>query len=80
MWLGDTLVLSTSPLGFGSFTPPLFSPFPHIVPGQELLPKERSNVIDLERFLTSGQKKRLSQQLDALEKDSGIKVRLLCQR
>lgn len=74
------LVLSTSPPELSSFIPPLFPPFPHIVPGQELLPKERSNVIDLERFLTSGQKKRLSQQLDALEKDSGIKVRLLCQR
>jgi hypothetical protein len=47
---------------------------------QDLLPKEPTNVIDLERFLTSGQKKRIDQQLATLQKDTGIKVRLLCQR
>jgi len=37
-------------------------------------------VIDLERFLTSGQRKRIDQQLATLQKDTGVKVRLLCQR
>lgn len=37
-------------------------------------------MIDLERFLTSGQRKRIDQQLTQLQKDTGIKVRLLCQR
>lgn len=47
---------------------------------QDLLPKEQTNVIDLERFLTSGQRKRIDQQLGQLQKDTGVKVRLLCQR
>jgi len=61
-----------------NFLPP--PSIPPRFPLQELLPKEPTNVIDLERFLTSGQKKRLNAQLESLEKDTGIKVRLLCQR
>lgn len=49
-------------------------------PHQDLLPKEPTNVIDLEKFLTSGQRKRINQQLETLQKDTGVKVRLLCQR
>jgi len=47
----------------------------------ELLPKgERTNVIDLERFLTSGQIRKMDTQLAALEKDTGVKLRVLCQQ
>ena len=46
----------------------------------ELLPSEPGlNVIQVERFLTKGQEKRLSDLLTALEKDTGYRVRVLCQ-
>ena len=45
----------------------------------ELLPSGRTNVIDLERFLTSGQAAALDKQLSALETATGIKLRVLCQ-
>jgi len=45
----------------------------------ELLPSYQTNVIDLERFLTSGEAKRIDKKLTALEEKTGIKVRLLCQ-
>jgi hypothetical protein len=45
----------------------------------ELLPKEQTNVIDLQRFLTSGQVKAIDKQLAALETATGVKLRVLCQ-
>lgn len=45
----------------------------------ELLPSYQTNVIDLERFLTSGQVTAVDKQLAALEKATGVKLRLLCQ-
>ena len=45
----------------------------------ELLPSTQTNVIDLERFLTSGQVTKIDKQLAELEKKTGIKLRLLCQ-
>ena len=41
----------------------------------ELLPKEQTNVIDLMRYLTSGEVKKLNQQVEKLEKDTGFKLR-----
>ncbi len=38
-----------------------------------------ADVIDLERFLTSGQATRLDKQLAKLEADTGVKLRVLCQ-
>jgi len=46
----------------------------------ELLPTEQTNVIDLERYLTTGEVKNLDKQLAALEKETGFKLRILCQR
>ena len=40
----------------------------------ELLPSYQTNVIDLQRFLTSGQVKAIDKQLGELEKATGIKV------
>ena len=40
----------------------------------ELLPSYQTNVIDLQRFLTSGQVKAIDKQLTELEKTTGIKV------
>jgi TPM domain len=46
----------------------------------DLLPKEPGlNVIQTEKFLTSGQVRRMNDLLKALERDTGFRVRVLCQ-
>lgn len=46
----------------------------------DLLPSESGlNVIQTEKFLTSGQEKRMNGQLAKLEQDTGFRVRVLCQ-
>ena len=46
----------------------------------DLLPKEAGlNVIQIEKFLTSGQAKRMNDLLSNLERDTGFRVRVLCQ-
>ena len=46
----------------------------------ELLPSEPGlNVIQVEKFLTKGQEKRVNEMLTSLEKDTGFRVKLLCQ-
>ena len=46
----------------------------------ELLPSEPGlNVIQVEKFLTKGQEKRMNDLLTKLEKDTGYRVRVLCQ-
>jgi len=46
----------------------------------ELLPSEPGmNVIQVEKFLTKGQEKRMNDLLTKLEADTGYRVRLLCQ-
>ena len=46
----------------------------------DLLPKEPGlNVIQTEKFLTSGQARRMNDLLKALERDTGFRVRVLCQ-
>jgi hypothetical protein len=46
----------------------------------DLLPSQKGlNVIQTEKFLTSGQARRLDDMLASLEKDSGFRVRVLCQ-
>ena len=46
----------------------------------ELLPAEKNlNVIQTQKFLTSGQAKRLDGLLTNLERDTGFRVRVLCQ-
>ena len=46
----------------------------------DLLPKESGlNVIQTEKFLTTGQAKRLNELLTSLEKDTGYRLRVLCQ-
>ncbi|CAM9586500.1 unnamed protein product [Pylaiella littoralis] len=46
----------------------------------DLLPKEQTNVIDLVSMLTKGQAKRINKQLEDLEKATGYRLRLLCQK
>jgi len=47
----------------------------------DLLPKESGlNVIQTEKFLTTGQAKRMNELLAALERDTGFRLRVLCQR
>ena len=46
----------------------------------DLLPSEEGlNVIQIEKFLTNGQVKRMNESLTKLEKDTGYRVRVLCQ-
>ncbi|XP_078167647.1 thylakoid lumen 15.0 kDa protein [Carex rostrata] len=45
----------------------------------DLLPKEFTTVIDVAGFLSAGQEKRLSQEIQDLEKDTGYKLRILAQ-
>jgi hypothetical protein len=46
----------------------------------DLLPAEKGlNVIQVEKFLTSGQAKRMDGMLTSLEKETGFRVRVLCQ-
>jgi TPM domain len=46
----------------------------------DLLPKEMGlNVIQTEKFLTTGQARRMNDLLTSLEKDTGFRVRVLCQ-
>lgn len=46
----------------------------------DLLPKEPNlNVIQIEKFLTSGQVKRMNDMLTNLERDTGFRLRVLCQ-
>ncbi|KAK0585081.1 hypothetical protein LWI29_023166 [Acer saccharum] len=45
----------------------------------ELLPKEFTYVIDVAGFLSDGQERRLVQEIDNIEKDTGFKLRLLAQ-
>lgn len=46
----------------------------------ELLPSQFTTVIDLEKFLTTGQIRRLRDKIDDLENRTGFKIRLLTQR
>ncbi|XP_027072228.1 thylakoid lumenal 15.0 kDa protein 2, chloroplastic [Coffea arabica] len=45
----------------------------------ELLPKEFTPVIDVAGFLSDGQENRLAQEIAAIEKDTGFKLRVLAQ-
>ena len=46
----------------------------------DLLPSESGvNVIQVEKFLTSGQVKRMENLISKLEKDTGFRLRVLCQ-
>jgi hypothetical protein len=46
----------------------------------DLLPSQTGlNVIQVEKFLTSGQAKRMNDLLTSLERDTGFRVRILCQ-
>lgn len=76
-----TLTVSSAlmaPTVLGSSAPALAKP--EGVNKPELLPKEPGlNVIQVEKFLTSGQAKRMDQLLTNLERDTGYRVRVLCQ-
>ena len=45
----------------------------------ELLPKEFTPVLDVAGFLTEGERARLRSQTEALERDTGVKLRVLAQ-
>ncbi|KAJ4911578.1 hypothetical protein Rs2_06199 [Raphanus sativus] len=45
----------------------------------ELLPKEFTSVIDVAGFLSDGQEKRIAEEIDDIEKDTGFKLRVLAQ-
>ena len=46
----------------------------------DLLPSEKGlNVIQIEKYLTTGQAKRMNELLGSLERDTGYRVKVLCQ-
>ncbi|KAJ0234867.1 hypothetical protein HA466_0269930 [Hirschfeldia incana] len=45
----------------------------------ELLPKEFTSVIDVAGFLSDGQEKRIAEEIEDIEKDTGFKLRVLAQ-
>lgn len=45
----------------------------------ELLPKEFTTVIDVAGFLTEGEEKRIKKEIQGLERDKGVKLRVLAQ-
>ena len=66
------LVLTTSPQRSAARLDPVNRP--------DLLPTETGiNVIQTEKFLTSGQVKRMEGLIAKLEKDTGFRLRVLCQ-
>jgi TPM domain len=67
-------------LGAMAARPQAASPRLEAVNRPDLLPKESGlSVIQTEKLLTTGQAKRMDQLLKALERDTGFRVRLLCQ-
>ena len=67
---------------FAASPPPLpaLAGRPEGVNKPELLPSSPTNVIDLQSFYTPGQRAKLDKQLAKLQQDTGIKLRVLCQR
>lgn len=45
----------------------------------DLLPKEQTSIIDVANFLSKGQEKKIIESIAALERESGYKLRVLCQ-
>lgn len=64
---------------FASATP-VHAARPEGVNRPDLLPSEFTTVIDLEKFLATGQRRRLIQQIANVERQTGFKIRLLTQR
>ena len=83
---GVSLTRRSSLLSFAAVSA-MFVPFPkpasarlESVNRPDLLPSEPGlNVIQTEKFLTSGQVRRMDAMLTSLEKDTGFRVRVLCQ-
>ncbi|CAB9526653.1 15.0 kDa protein [Seminavis robusta] len=68
-------------LSYWVASPPEASARLEAVNRPDLLPSDKNlNVIQVEKFLTSGQAKRLDTLLANLEKETGFRVRVLCQR
>lgn len=72
-------VLAGAAAVMGGLFPGRTSARPEGVNKPELLPSSQTNVIDLEKFLTSGQVTKIDKQLTKLQEKTGIKLRLLCQ-
>ena len=73
------LAMTTVSFGLFSNTPPASAKL-ESVNRPDLLPSESGlNVIQTEKFLTTGQARRMNDMLASLEKDTGYRVRLLCQ-
>lgn len=62
------------------FASPTLAARPEGVNRPELLPADFTTVIDLERFLASGEAKRLRDKISDLEQRTGVKLRILTQR
>lgn len=61
-------------------TAPASAARPEGVNRPDLLPAQFTTIIDLERFLATGEKRRLATRIDDVEQRTGFKIRLLTQR
>jgi hypothetical protein len=75
-----TTILSTNAFVTCTLIPKIANARLESVNRPDLLPKETGlNVIQTEPFLTSGQARRMNSLLTSLERDTGYRVRVLCQ-
>lgn len=73
-------VLCAAPLSSTELVQPAQAARPEGVNRPDLLPKEITEVIDLERFLASGEVRQLKEKIKYLEQRTGFKIRVLTQR
>ncbi|CAM9797797.1 unnamed protein product [Discosporangium mesarthrocarpum] len=77
--ISSALMVAVGALPVGTMMAPEAGARKQGVNRPDLLPKEQTSVIDLVKFLTKGEVKRMNRQIAELEAEKGYRLRLLCQ-